>query len=63
MTKNDAAMAALARRLGATLIRFARDRRDDDKKQIAVLHTELCAAYRAEIHAEIAETAESERGV
>jgi hypothetical protein len=45
---SDARLAALARKLGVTLIRFAYDRRDDDRKQIAVLHTELCAMVRTE---------------
>jgi hypothetical protein len=44
----DLAMAALARQLADALAAFARSRRDDDKKSIALLHTELCALRRAE---------------
>jgi hypothetical protein len=44
----DEKMAGLARELAHTLHTYARERRDDDKKRIAQLHTDLCAAYRAE---------------
>ena len=45
---NDLKMAELARILARHLIAFARDRRDEDRKAIASLHTELCKAFREE---------------
>jgi hypothetical protein len=36
----------VALELADALMRFARERRDDDRKEIAALHTELCAAVR-----------------
>lgn len=47
--ESDKAMADLARALARALCGYARDRDNDHKKQIAQLHTDLCAAYRAEI--------------
>jgi len=52
---NDSYFAGIARELAQALIRFARERRDDDKKAIAALHTSLCAAYREEMEAVPAE--------
>jgi hypothetical protein len=46
---SDASMAAIARNLSEALRAFARERREDDRKQIAVLHAELCAEHRNEI--------------
>lgn len=48
MNLDNAKMATIGRELAAALSQFARERRDDDKKAIARLHTELCAAWRAE---------------
>lgn len=45
----DASVARIGRALAETLRSFARERREDDRKQIAALHAELCAEYRAEI--------------
>jgi hypothetical protein len=45
---SDERMASLARELARTLHVYARERRDDDRKQIAQLHTDICAAYRTE---------------
>ena len=41
--------APTARNLANTLMAFARDRREDDKKLIAQLHTELCKLRREEL--------------
>jgi hypothetical protein len=46
---DDKTMAALGRDLADTLSRYAHDRRPDDQKEIARLHTELCAARRIEL--------------
>jgi hypothetical protein len=48
---SDDQFAMTARTLADVLIRFARDRHDDDKKAIAVLQTELCRLRRDEIAA------------
>jgi hypothetical protein len=48
---SDDLFAMTARTLADVLIRFARDRQDNDKKAIAVLQTELCRLRRAEIAA------------
>jgi hypothetical protein len=45
---SDKAIADIARRLALTLSLFARERRPEDSKAIAILQTELCAAVRAE---------------
>lgn len=42
---SDETMATLARQLAETLIIFARDRRVEDQKLIAQLHTELCREF------------------
>ena len=41
--------AAIARGLADSLMIYARERRDEDKKNIAILQTELCAFRRAEL--------------
>jgi hypothetical protein len=48
MSDTDTAYAQLARDLADTLMTFARERHDDQKKAIAVLHTELCEMRRIE---------------
>ena len=48
----DKRMAGIARELAAALHGFARERDDGHKKQIAQLHTDLCAAMRAELELE-----------
>ena len=53
--KSDAQIAAIGRPLADALNRFAREHRDDDKKEIARLHTELCRAYREEMFDEVQE--------
>ena len=40
---------AFGRDLADTLMRYARERRDEDKKFIAALHHDLCVLRRAEI--------------
>jgi hypothetical protein len=45
----EAQWASMGRELAKTLMRFARDRDDRDKKEIAAQHTSICAAYRAEL--------------
>jgi hypothetical protein len=49
MTADDIVYAQLARDLADTLRLFARERRDDLKKEIARLQTELCATRRLEL--------------
>jgi hypothetical protein len=49
MTADDIVYAQLARDLADTLRMFARERRDDLKKEIARLQTELCATRRLEL--------------
>jgi hypothetical protein len=44
----DIRMAELGRALAQKLIIFARERRDEDRKHVAQLHTELCELYREE---------------
>jgi hypothetical protein len=46
----DAEWAAMGRELARTLIRFAHDRDDRDKKAIAEQHTAICAEYRHELY-------------
>jgi hypothetical protein len=41
-------LAEIARQLADALMKFARSRDDNDKKHVAQLQTELCAARRAE---------------
>lgn len=55
MVGDDAVMATLARHLAETLMRYARERRPDDQKEIARLHTELCRVYRDEQQVEDAD--------
>jgi hypothetical protein len=45
---NDALMASIARNLAEALSAFAYTRKDEDKKRVAQLHSELCAAWRSE---------------
>ena len=48
----DAEWAAMGRELAKTLIRFAHDRDDRDKKAVAELHTTIGAEYRRELDAQ-----------
>ena len=48
MRDDDLNMASLARRLAEALCVYARERRADHKIEIQAVHTELCAAWRAE---------------
>jgi hypothetical protein len=45
----DDQFAMTARTLADTLMRWARDRHDDDKKGVAQLQRELCRLRRAEL--------------
>ena len=45
----EAQWASMGRELAKTLMRFARDRDDRDKKEIAAQHTSICAEYRREL--------------
>jgi hypothetical protein len=45
---DDNKIAGIGRSLASALSRFARDRRDEDRKEIARLQSELCAGVRAE---------------
>lgn len=45
---SDATIASVGRRMAETLMKFAHDRRDEDRKAIAQVQSELCAAVRAE---------------
>lgn len=45
---SDANTLRIARDLAEALRDFARTRKDEDKKRIAALHTELCREYRQE---------------
>ncbi|HXA10713.1 MAG TPA: hypothetical protein VNW93_00745 [Mycobacterium sp.] len=47
-SEDDKTMAAFARTLAEALMRYARERRFEDQKEIARLHHELCKAYREE---------------
>jgi hypothetical protein len=49
MTADDIVYAQLARDLADTLRLFARERRDDLRKEIARLQTELCATRGLEL--------------
>jgi hypothetical protein len=44
--ESEKKIGLVALELADALMRFARERRDDDRKAIAALHTELCAAVR-----------------
>jgi hypothetical protein len=46
---SDANLAAIARDLAKALTKYARERDPMVQKDIARLHTELCAAYRDEL--------------
>jgi hypothetical protein len=48
-TVGDCEMAHLARSLADALSTFAHSRSDDDRKKVAELQTELCAARRVEL--------------
>jgi hypothetical protein len=45
----DDKYASLARELADCLMKFARDRSSDDRKQIGAIQTELCKLRRSEI--------------
>jgi hypothetical protein len=49
---SDQTMAYTARKLGHALRAFARHRRDDDRKEIAQLQTELCQVLHDEEQAD-----------
>jgi hypothetical protein len=49
MSDADRTMAALARNLADTLARYARE--PDDQREIARIHTEICAERRKELNA------------
>jgi hypothetical protein len=49
MTADETVYIQLARDLADTLRSFARERRDDLKKEIARLQTELCTTRRLEL--------------
>ena len=49
MSENDAEMARIGRFLADALSKHARDRSADSQKAVSALHTELCAARRAEL--------------
>jgi hypothetical protein len=45
---SDQQVANVARNLALALNTFAHDRRDDDRKTVAILQTELCRVVREE---------------
>ena len=45
---SDATIANVGRRMAEALMKFAHDRGDEDRKTVANVQTELCAAVRAE---------------
>jgi hypothetical protein len=45
---SDQKIAAIGRDLAHALARFARDRRDEDRKVVNIIQTELCAAVATE---------------
>ena len=47
--ERDQVMAEIARALARALCGYARERDDPHRKEIAQRHTDLCAAYRAEL--------------
>ena len=49
----DSHWATMGRSLADALRSYAKERRDDDKKEVARLQTELCSARRAETAAVI----------
>jgi len=60
---SDAIIAAIGRQLAEALARYGRERSDADKKAVANLQTELCAAVRdeaAEAQAQQIESGESD---
>jgi hypothetical protein len=46
---SDQQVASVARDLALALNTFAHERRDDDRKNVALLQTELCRVGREEI--------------
>ena len=48
---SDTELAGIGRNLAQALIRRAYERDTDSQKQVLLFHTELCAAYRAELRA------------
>ena len=48
---SDSELATIGRALAQALIRRAYERDPESSKQILLSHTELCAAYRAELRA------------
>jgi hypothetical protein len=46
---SDQEVANVARNLAMALNTFAHERRDDDRKNVALLQTELCRVVREEI--------------
>lgn len=46
---SDAEIASIGRTLAQALIRRAYERDAESSKQVLFCHTELCAAYRAEL--------------
>jgi hypothetical protein len=48
--ESEKLMAQCARALASHLIAWAKDRRDEDKKAIAAVQSELCALYRKELN-------------
>ena len=51
MSDADHRMAALARNLADALARYARERHPDDQREVARIHTEICAERRKEFNA------------
>jgi hypothetical protein len=49
---SDQQVASIARDLALALNTFAHDRRDDDRKNVALLQTELCRVVREEAQGE-----------
>lgn len=47
--EQDARMARLARRMAEVLRAVAKERREEDKKRLAVLQHELCQLYTKEL--------------
>ena len=49
MSEKDAEMARIGRSLADALSKHAKERSADSQKVVSALHTELCAARRAEL--------------
>jgi hypothetical protein len=59
---SDADIARIGRELAHALMKFARERHDDDRKAVAYHQTHLCAAVRAEaVEQQIAEHVMNEK--